>query len=348
MHPKISIITPSFNQGQFIEQTICSVLDQNYPNIEFIIIDGGSKDNTLEIIKKYHKHLAYWVSEPDNGQTDAINKGTKLVTGDICNWLCSDDYLEPGSLFKIAEAFGDNSNIHVVSGKLRLFNDTTGYNEIFNGTILYENLAKTIIKSYNSQPSTFFRTQYFKQANIHNALHWYMCYELWLKYLILNGQNNFLKINDLLVHYRLHNASKTETESQTSLDKNNKYTIDRNSIIHSIALNAGLNDKIPAILNLSDRILQNYNINIDFTDKKILAKEIINYYLYFNAERYYYERDKKTAALLFNNVEKNLLFTKDEKDNFIKLKKRSTLEPYLKPLRNIKILRNIKTFISKK
>ena len=74
---KISIITPSFNQGQFIEQTILSVINQNYPNLEYIIVDGGSIDNTIDIIKKYEKHITYWVSEPDKGQSDAINKGLK-------------------------------------------------------------------------------------------------------------------------------------------------------------------------------------------------------------------------------------------------------------------------------
>src|ERR1035437_4219419 len=103
--PKISIVTPSFNQGQFINETITSVLNQNYPNLEYIIIDGGSTDNSVEIIKKYQEYLKYWVSEPDNGQAHAINKGLKLCKGDIFNWLNADDYLENGILFKIAEVF---------------------------------------------------------------------------------------------------------------------------------------------------------------------------------------------------------------------------------------------------
>ena len=95
MFPKISIVTPSFNQGEYLEETILSVIGQNYPNLEYIIIDGGSKDNSVEIIKKYEKYLTYWVSENDEGQSDAINKGFKIATGDIFGWLNSDDLFMP-------------------------------------------------------------------------------------------------------------------------------------------------------------------------------------------------------------------------------------------------------------
>jgi glycosyltransferase involved in cell wall biosynthesis len=106
--PKISIVTPSFNQGRFIEKTILSVIEQDYPNLEYIIIDGGSTDESVEIIKKYEKHLAYWVSEPDRGQSHAINKGFERATGEIFGWLNSDDWYHPGALKALAEAFAAN------------------------------------------------------------------------------------------------------------------------------------------------------------------------------------------------------------------------------------------------
>lgn len=104
-YPKISIITPSYNQGEFIEDTITSVLSQNYPNLEYIIIDGGSTDNTTKIIEKYQSEISFWISEKDKGQSHAINKGFYKATGEIINWLNSDDMLAENALFEIAKAF---------------------------------------------------------------------------------------------------------------------------------------------------------------------------------------------------------------------------------------------------
>lgn len=97
--PKISIVTPSFNQGQYIEETIRSILLQGYPNLEYIVIDGGSTDGAVDVIRKYEKWLTYWVSEPDKGQADAINKGLERCTGEIFNWINSDDILLPNVAF---------------------------------------------------------------------------------------------------------------------------------------------------------------------------------------------------------------------------------------------------------
>jgi glycosyltransferase involved in cell wall biosynthesis len=108
--PKITIITPSYNQGQFIEETILSVLCQNYPNLEYMVFDGGSNDNTVEIIKKYEDYIDYWESNKDRGQSDAINKGFRKTTGDIVTWLNSDDLFFPNTLFNIAKLFKEKGN----------------------------------------------------------------------------------------------------------------------------------------------------------------------------------------------------------------------------------------------
>ena len=115
--PKISVVTPSFNQGQFIEETIRSVLLQGYPNLEYIIIDGGSTDNTLEVIRKYEPWLTYWVSEPDRGQSHAINKGIGKAMGEILFWLNSDDLVLPSVFFRIAKMFRIHLDVLLIDRK---------------------------------------------------------------------------------------------------------------------------------------------------------------------------------------------------------------------------------------
>ena len=122
-YPRITIITPSYNQGQFIEETIQSVLNQGYPNLEYIIIDGGSTDQTVEIIKRYAAQIAYWVSEPDRGQTHAINKGLAQATGEILAYLNSDDYYLPGALHAVAKYFGCNPQVDLLHGCCRYVNE---------------------------------------------------------------------------------------------------------------------------------------------------------------------------------------------------------------------------------
>ena len=122
VNPKISIITPCFNAALYIEQTILSIINQDYDNLEYIIIDGGSTDGTIDIIKKYENKIAYWISEPDNGQSEAINKGIAVSTGDVFNWVNGDDYLEVGVLKLVGEYF-QKSNINVFCSPTMLFNE---------------------------------------------------------------------------------------------------------------------------------------------------------------------------------------------------------------------------------
>jgi glycosyltransferase involved in cell wall biosynthesis len=130
MPPKLSIVTPSLNQGAFIERTIRSVLDQGYPNLEYVIVDGGSSDETVEIIRRYEDRLAWWVSEPDEGQTDAINKGIERTSGEIVAYINSDDYYLPGAFERAVEAFGRTDRKWVAGASLDAF-EGTGPSRIF-------------------------------------------------------------------------------------------------------------------------------------------------------------------------------------------------------------------------
>ena len=154
--PRVSTVTPSYNQGQFIEETIRSVLLQGYPSLEYIIIDGGSDDGTVAIIRKYERWLAYWVTEPDRGQSHAINKGFGRSSGAILNWINSDDYLLKGALQPVALAYAGNSAAGGWFGACQRINDATGFVEVRRpGALDLEGLARWHV-NWIGQPACFF------------------------------------------------------------------------------------------------------------------------------------------------------------------------------------------------
>ena len=205
--PKISVVTPSFNQVAFIEQTIASVLEQDYSNLEYIIIDGRSTDGTLQVIKRCERYLAHWVSEPDSGQTHAINKGFRMCTGDLVAWQNSDDYYLPSAFDKIAHAyqtceadvyFGHKYNVDE-SGQIVRPTCYTPYN-------LRTNIYEDIMPMANH--STFWRRELFDRLGyLDESLHYAMDYDFFLR-LGLNGCK-FHLINDFLGCFRLHGDAKS-------------------------------------------------------------------------------------------------------------------------------------------
>jgi glycosyltransferase involved in cell wall biosynthesis len=235
-YPKISIVTPSYNQGQFIEQTISSVLDQNYPNLEYIIIDGGSNDNTISIIKRYEPYLTYWVSEKDSGQSNAINKGLTKSTGEIFNWLNSDDYLEKGSLFQIGEIF-TNERITMLSGRCRKFGIDMPDTIVPSDHQAFD-LDNMLFKMQYMQPSTFIRSSVVKKMGmLTEQLKYCMDYDWMIRYFLCQGTSEVLEVDTILSHARLHDASKTSMQT-------NEFFIETIALYYNLAINLGLDKSI--------------------------------------------------------------------------------------------------------
>lgn len=217
-HPRISIVTPSFNQGQYLEETICSVLDQNYPNLEYIIIDGGSTDRSVEIIKKYEKHLKYWISEKDHGQSDAINKGLSHVTGELFNWLNSDDYFEPGSFNKVSQAYLNNRSKKVFCFKLSHLSGNK--KSVFDKLNDPGNALQCWVDPVINQQSTFYTGEAISfLGNLDKRFHYAMDYEWWLRFLFQFGTEAVYTSSETIAVFRMHAESKTHHSHKRFIDE---------------------------------------------------------------------------------------------------------------------------------
>lgn len=214
----ISIITPSYNQGKFLEATIRSVLLQSYPQIEYIIIDGGSTDNSLEIIKNYQKELSYWVSEPDSGQSDAINKGLRKSNGEILGWLNSDDILAPNAVSRAVDVFIKNPVVDVVHGRKDRIDADGKLIPTPKVPIDFEDFTpkNALCENYVNSAGAFWRRSIMEKVGyLDEDLHYVMDYEYWLRMIVAGA--NFRRIGgNLVAKFRVAEHAKTVSQLEQS------------------------------------------------------------------------------------------------------------------------------------
>lgn len=237
--PRISIITPSFNQSAYLEETIRSVLLQNYPNLQFIVMDGGSTDGSLDIIRKYSEWLDHWESVPDDGQADAVNKGMKHANGEWINWLNSDDTFISDALHAMVVAGQSDQQISIVSGKTRNMRNGECFSEY--STRFNPRSPDCYFGLGVNQPGSLLRRDHVEAVGaLRPELHLCMDLDLWEKLLLRGGRQCIRSITESVATYRYHDESKTCSDADT-------FALEEFVILHDLAQAAG--GKIPACLS---------------------------------------------------------------------------------------------------
>jgi glycosyltransferase involved in cell wall biosynthesis len=288
MQPRISIITPSFNQGRYLGENILSVANQGYANTEHIVIDGGSTDDTKQVLEKHKDKLAYSVSERDNGQSDAVNKGFAKATGDIIGWLNSDDYYSPGALNAVAKAFVDPS-VNVVCGYSILFDEKSNEQKGFPTVTKTRGLNFQLRFADINQPATFFRRSIMAEfMPLNTTLHYLMDRELWTKYIQQYGVKGVVTIDATLVHFRYHADSKSESKEA---EFDNEYA----TMLHWFALQNKLTD-VAELLKSHYSLVKGYTYSFNKNPDKENTLNMIRYFflkkggLVFTKEQFDYAK----------------------------------------------------------
>ncbi|MEL7667809.1 MAG: glycosyltransferase family 2 protein [Actinomycetota bacterium] len=211
--PRISVVTPSFNQARYLRETLESVLSQGYPNLEYIVIDGGSTDGSVEILEEYSPRLDYWISEEDEGQTDALVKGFAHASGDILCWVNSDDQLEPGSLQYVADTFSSDPKLEFLWGDCRWVDDES--------RVLYTRREVRFVRwlwlygyNYIPQPAAFWtRELYERVGGLDRSVRVAMDTDLFAR---MSRVARLAKVHRVLARFRVHTLQRTKVEASDS------------------------------------------------------------------------------------------------------------------------------------
>jgi glycosyltransferase involved in cell wall biosynthesis len=208
--PKVSIVTPSFNQADYLEATMRSVLDQGYPNLEYIVIDGGSTDGSVDIINRFRDRLSYWVSEPDSGQTEAINKGFDQASGEIFAWLNSDDLYKPGAIHEAVETFNQHPETGMIYGDADFIDPEGKWLGTFSAAQTnYQRLRRGYV--HIPQQASFFRGRLWKMVGpLDPTFYFAMDYDLWVR---LAAISPIRYVPRTWAAFRLHSDAKTSASA---------------------------------------------------------------------------------------------------------------------------------------
>lgn len=279
-YARISIVTPSFNQGEFLEETIQSVISQNYPNLDYIIIDGGSTDGSIEIIKKYEKYLSYWVSEKDNGLYDALEKGFQRSSGEIMGWINSDDLLHRNSLYVLSNIFTNNNHINWLQGRPSVY-DESGmtvdvHDHVYSKYHFY--LKQYITGRLIQQESTYWRRSLWQKAgaSILTPYKYAGDFELWIRFFRYELLHY---TNALIGGYRFRT-------SQLSRSYKAEYLAECSAIIDSVVLNK---EEVQTIKRI--KLYQSTIMNLRFIGS-LLRRYFKNVSLYQEPVKFDFQKGK--------------------------------------------------------
>ena len=297
-----TIIIPNYNSGAYISQSIESVIFQKC-KINLLIIDGRSKDGSVNIINQYKLDIDYLISEPDKGQADAINKGLKLASGRIINWLNADDYYEPNALEIVSGHF--TTEIKGVCGRSRIF-DSRGTKYFSEGTNIYpKNLPKSIGWARIDQPETFFRKSVWDTVGLLNDdLHYVFDREWWVRYLLHFGLKGFKKIPDILVNFRHHSNSKTVSSKKY-------FVLENRQLYAAYARRIGENRIEDALLK-SENVTGNAHIEIRKATSRDLIVSMLHYHLLLLGNEYYAQNEREKAKIFLDLVNRRYLAIEDQ------------------------------------